>query len=89
LKKSADCRTTARRGWLDGLAPFDPSRQRFDHVLKAKTTPTPHKKRHNMGRGIVVAIAEGALAFGPWQHVFYLEFDGRYPKRALVKLIGE
>ena len=55
----------------------------------ARTTPTPTIKRQIMGREVVVAITKGKLDFGPWEQIFYGEFDGRRPKRVLVKVIGE
>jgi secondary thiamine-phosphate synthase enzyme len=73
--------------WLEGLAPHDPSRYR--HNRTGEDNGDAHHKRQIMGRDVVVAVTEGRLDFGPWEQIFYGEFDGRRPKRVLVKVIGE
>jgi secondary thiamine-phosphate synthase enzyme len=75
--------------WLEGLAPFDPSPQRYRHNRTGEDNADAHLKRQVMGREVVVAITGGKLDFGPWEQIFYGEFDGRRPKRVLVKVIGE
>ena len=75
--------------WLEELAPFDPSPERYHHNRKGEDNADAHHKRQIMGREVVVAITEGRLDFGPWEQIFYGEFDGRRPKRVLVKIIGE
>jgi secondary thiamine-phosphate synthase enzyme len=75
--------------WLEGLAPFDPSPQRYAHNRTGEDNADAHLKRQIMGREVVVAVTEGRLDFGPWEQIFYGEFDGRRPKRVLVKIIGE
>jgi secondary thiamine-phosphate synthase enzyme len=75
--------------WLEGLAPFDPSPQRYEHNRTGEDNADAHHKRQIMGREVVVAITEGKLDFGPWEQIFYGEFDGRRPKRVLIKIIGE
>lgn len=75
--------------WLEGLAPFDPSPQRYKHNRTGEDNADAHMKRQVMGREVVVAITDGKLHLGPWEHVFYYEFDGRRKKRVLVKIIGE
>ena len=75
--------------WLEGLAPFDPSPARYQHNRTGEDNADAHHKRQVMGREVVVAITEGKLDFGPWEQIFYGEFDGRRPKRVLVKIIGE
>ena len=75
--------------WLEELAPFDPSPQRYHHNRTGEDNADAHHKRQIMGREVVVAITKGKLDFGPWEQVFYGEFDGRRPKRVLVKVIGE
>ncbi len=77
------------RKWLEQLAPFDPSPQRYQHNRTGEDNADAHMKRQVMGREVVVAITAGRLDFGPWEQVFYGEFDGRRPKRVLVKVIGE
>jgi secondary thiamine-phosphate synthase enzyme len=74
--------------WLEQLAPFDPSPQRYAHNRTGEDNADAHHKRQIMGREVVVAITNGKLDFGPWEQIFYGEFDGRRPKRALVKIIG-
>ena len=75
--------------WLEGLAPFDPSPQRYRHNRTGEDNADAHLKRQVMGREVVVAITAGQLDFGPWEQIFYGEFDGRRAKRVLVKVIGE
>jgi len=75
--------------WLEQLAPFDPSPARYRHNRSGEDNGDAHHKRQIMGREVVVAITGGRLDFGPWEQIFYGEFDGRRPKRALVKIIGE
>lgn len=74
--------------WLEGLAPHEPT-TRYKHNLTGEVNGDAHLKRTVMGREIVVAITRGALDFGPWEQIYYGEFDGRRPKRVLVKIIGE
>lgn len=74
--------------WLEQLAPFDASPQRYAHNRTGEDNADAHMKRQIMGREVVVAITDGALDFGPWEQIFYGEFDGRRPKRVLVKVIG-
>ena len=75
--------------WLEGLAPFDASPQRYAHNRTGEDNADAHMKRQIMGREVVVAITKGKLDFGPWEQIFYGEFDGRRAKRVLVKVIGE
>ena len=75
--------------WLEELAPFDPSPERYHHNRTGEDNADAHHKRQIMGREVVVAITEGQLDFGPWEQVFYGEFDGQRKKRVLVKIIGE
>ncbi len=75
--------------WLEELAPFDPSPERYKHNRTGEDNADAHHKRQIMGREVVVAITKGKLDFGPWEQIFYGEFDGRRPKRVLVKVIGE
>jgi len=75
--------------WLDQLAPFDPSPARYQHNRTGEDNADAHHKRQIMGREVVVAITGGKLDFGPWEQIFYGEFDGRRPKRVLIKIIGE
>ncbi len=75
--------------WLERLAPFDPSPETYHHNRSGEDNGDAHHKRQVMGREVVVAITGGKLDFGPWEQVFYGEFDGRRPKRVLVKVIGE
>ena len=77
------------RKWLEELAPFDASPDRYHHNLTGEDNADAHHKRQIMGREVVVAITEGKLDFGPWETIFYGEFDGRRPKRVLIKIIGE
>jgi secondary thiamine-phosphate synthase enzyme len=73
--------------WLEQLAPHDPSRYR--HNRTGEDNGDAHHKRQIMGREVVVAVTRGRLDTGPWEQIFYGEFDGRRPKRVLVKVIGE
>lgn len=75
--------------WLETLAPFDASPQRYAHNRTGEDNADAHMKRQIMGREVVVAITSGRLDFGPWEQIFYGEFDGRRPKKVLVKIIGE
>ena len=75
--------------WLEQLAPFDASPQRYAHNRTGEDNADAHMKRQVMGREVVMAITKGKLDFGPWEQIFYGEFDGRRPKRVLVKVIGE
>ncbi|MEY4189584.1 MAG: hypothetical protein RIR17_320 [Planctomycetota bacterium] len=75
--------------WLEQLAPFDESPQRYHHNRTGEDNADAHMKRQIMGREVVVAITKGKLDFGPWEQIFYGEFDGHRPKRVLVKVIGE
>ena len=74
--------------WLEELAPHTPL-SRYDHNLTGEDNGDAHHKRQIMGREVVVAITEGKLHFGPWEQIFYGEFDGRRKKRILIKIIGE
>ena len=74
--------------WLEQLAPHEPIRQ-YRHNDTGEDNADAHMKRQVMGREVVVAITEGKLDFGPWEQIFYGEFDGRRRKRVLVKIIGE
>lgn len=77
------------KNWLEELAPFDASPQRYSHNRTGEDNADAHMKRQIMGREVVVAITDGKLDFGPWEQIFYGEFDGRRDKRVLVKVIGE
>ncbi len=77
------------KNWLEKLAPFDPSPQRYAHNRTGEDNGDAHHKRQIMGREVVVAITEGRLDFGPWEQIFYGEFDGRREKRIMIKIIGE
>lgn len=77
------------RKWLEHLAPFDASPERYAHNRTGEDNADAHMKRQIMGREVVIAVTNGRLDFGPWEQVFYGEFDGRRPKRVLVKIIGE
>ena len=74
--------------WLERLAPHEPISQ-YDHNKTGEDNADAHLKRQVMGREVVVAITNGKLDFGPWEQIFYGEFDGRRKKRVLVKVIGE
>jgi len=75
--------------WLEELAPYDPSPRRYRHNATGEDNADAHHKRQVMGREVVVAVTGGKLDFGPWEQIFYGEFDGRRKKRVLVKIIGE
>jgi secondary thiamine-phosphate synthase enzyme len=79
--------------WLERLAPFspdsDPSRGGYHHNRTGEDNADAHLKRQVMGREVVVAITAGQLDFGPWEQIFYGEFDGGRRKRVLVKIVGE
>ena len=74
--------------WLEKLAPFSPSPDVYHHNRTGEDNGDAHHKRQVMGREVVVAVTDGELDFGPWEQIFYGEFDGRRPKRVLVKIIG-
>ncbi|MCK9459313.1 MAG: secondary thiamine-phosphate synthase enzyme YjbQ [Proteobacteria bacterium] len=74
--------------WLEGLAPHEPT-DRYRHNRSGEDNGDAHLKRQIMGREVVLAVTKGALDLGPWEQVFYAEFDGRRRKRVLVKIIGE
>ncbi|HEY5498233.1 MAG TPA: YjbQ family protein, partial [Syntrophales bacterium] len=74
--------------WLEQLAPHEPV-SRYRHNRTGEDNGDAHLKRQVMGREVVVAATAGDLDFGPWEQIFYGEFDGRRPKRVLVKIIGE
>ncbi len=74
--------------WLEKLAPHEPVSQ-YRHNRTGEDNGDAHLKRQIMGREVVVAITDGKLDFGPWEQVFYGEFDGRRRKRLLIKIIGE
>jgi secondary thiamine-phosphate synthase enzyme len=75
--------------WLEALAPYDPSVDRYHHNRTGEDNGDAHHKRQVMGREVVIAVTGGKLDFGPWEQIFYGEFDGRRAKRVLVKVIGE
>jgi secondary thiamine-phosphate synthase enzyme len=74
--------------WLEKLAPHEPV-SHYQHNRTGEDNADAHLKRQVMGREVVVAITQGRLDFGPWEQIFYGEFDGGRRKRVLVKLIGE
>ena len=74
--------------WLEGLAPHEPLSQ-YQHNRTGEDNGDAHLKRSIMGREVVVAVTAGRLDFGPWEQIFYGEFDGRRKKRVLVKILGE
>ena len=74
--------------WLEGLAPHEPIDQ-YKHNDTGEDNADAHLKRQIMGREVVIAITNGKLDFGPWESIFYGEFDGQRKKRVLVKIIGE
>jgi secondary thiamine-phosphate synthase enzyme len=76
------------KDWLEELAPHEPI-SHYRHNRTGEDNGDAHLKRQIMGREVVVAITEGDLDFGPWEQIFYGEFDGRRKKRVLVKIIGE
>jgi secondary thiamine-phosphate synthase enzyme len=77
------------KAWLEKLAPFDASPVRYKHNRTGEDNADAHMKRQIMGREVVVAVTNGKFDFGPWEQIFYGEFDGRRAKRVLVKIIGE
>jgi secondary thiamine-phosphate synthase enzyme len=77
------------KAWLEELAPFDASPARYRHNRTGEDNADAHLKRQVMGREVVVAVTKGKLDFGPWEQIFYGEFDGRRAKRVLIKIIGE
>jgi secondary thiamine-phosphate synthase enzyme len=74
--------------WLERLAPEKPHSQ-YDHNRTGEDNADAHLKRTIMGREVVVAVTNGRLDFGPWEQIFYGEFDGKRRKRVLVKIIGD
>ena len=74
--------------WLEELAPHAPI-SRYKHNLTGEDNGDAHLKRQVMGRDVTVAVTDGKLDFGPWEQIFYGEFDGGRRKRVLVKIIGE
>jgi secondary thiamine-phosphate synthase enzyme len=74
--------------WLEKLAPHAPISQ-YRHNRTGEDNGDAHHKRQIMGREVVIAVTDGKLDFGPWERIFYGEFDGRRQKRVLVKIIGE
>jgi secondary thiamine-phosphate synthase enzyme len=74
--------------WLEGLAPHEPVTA-YAHNRTGEDNGDAHLKRQVMGREVVIAVTAGRLDFGPWEQIFYGEFDGRRPKRILIKIIGE
>ena len=75
--------------WLEEIAPFDPSPEKYHHNRTGEDNGDAHHKRQIMGREVVVAVTNGNLHFGTWEQIFYGEFDGKRDKRVLVKIIGE
>lgn len=73
--------------WLEKLAPF--GKDKYQHNLTGEDNADAHLKRTIMGREVVVAVTGGKLDFGPWEQIFYGEFDGQRKKRVLIKIIGE
>ncbi|MBN2725393.1 MAG: YjbQ family protein [Deltaproteobacteria bacterium] len=73
--------------WLEKIAPHNPDL--YNHNMTGEDNGDAHLKRQVMGREVVIAITDGKLHFGPWEQIFYGEFDGRRRKRVLVKIIGE
>jgi secondary thiamine-phosphate synthase enzyme len=73
--------------WVEDLAPYDI--KKYKHNLTGEDNADAHLKRTLMGREVVVAITDGRLDFGPWEQIFYGEFDGQRNKRILIKIIGE
>ena len=74
--------------WLEAMAPHEPISD-YRHNDTGEDNADAHIKRQIMGREVIIAVTEGKLDFGPWEQVFYGEFDGRRKKRVLVKIIGE
>jgi len=75
--------------WLEKLAPEKPTSDGYHHHRTGEINGDAHLKRTIMGREVVVAITNGKLDFGPWEQIFYGEFDGQRPKKVLIKIIGE
>ena len=75
--------------WLEKLAPFNPDPNVYHHNRTGEDNADAHLKRQVMGREVVVAITKGKLDFGPWEQIFYGEFDGDRAKRVMIKIIGE
>ena len=75
--------------WLEKLAPFNPDPNVYHHNRTGEDNADAHLKRTIMGREVVCAVTNGKLDFGPWEQIFYGEFDGNRPKRVLIKIIGE
>jgi secondary thiamine-phosphate synthase enzyme len=75
--------------WLEKLAPFNPDPNVYHHNRTGEDNADAHLKRQIMGREVVVALTAGRLDFGPWEQIFYAEFDGQRPKRVLIKILGE
>ena len=73
--------------WLEKLAPY--GKDKYQHNLTGEDNADAHLKRTIMGREVVAAITKGKLDFGPWEQIFYGEFDGRRRKRVLIKIVGE
>lgn len=73
--------------WLEKLAPY--SKTSYEHNRTGEDNGDAHLKRTIMGREVVIAVTNGKLDFGPWEQIFYGEFDGQRPKRILIKIIGE
>ncbi len=73
--------------WLEKLAPYD--KDKYKHNLSGEDNGDAHLKRTIMGREVTVAITNGKLDFGPWEQIFYGEFDGQRKKRVLIKIIGD
>ena len=75
--------------WLEKLAPFNADPNAYHHNRTGEDNADAHIKRQVMGREVVVAVTDGKLDFGPWEQIFYGEFDGKRRKRVLVKIIGD
>ncbi len=73
--------------WLESIVPYNP--EKYMHNRTGEDNADAHIKRQIIGREVVVAITEGKLDLGPWERIFYGEYDGRRPKRVLIKIIGE
>jgi len=72
--------------WLENLAPFNPN---YRHHRTGETNGDAHLKNLTVGHQVIIPITEGKLDFGPWQQVYYAEFDGKRPKRVVIKIMGE
>ena len=88
IKSAAYAAARVYEDWLEGLAPHEPI-SRYRHNRSGEDNGDAHLKRQIMGREVVVAITDSKLDFGPWEQIFYGEFDGRRRKRVLIKIIGE